>query len=191
MVIAVGLGIAVVNTLPSADGRLDVAWHHVPLLAALLVLLVPFYQGALLHLDAKYGRGTVRRHPTFVLLVDFVGLFFEAVVIVALATSVGDVYSFVICVAVLLAIDVVWATVAWQLDGESVQLGSWILVNLTTLVVLGLGVLVGVWIDYPEGVLTTAIMLVLLARSGVDYRKNWDFYGGNGAAAPTGSIASR
>jgi hypothetical protein len=53
-----------------------------------------------------------------VLLGDFVGLFLEAMLIVALAVSVGDIRSFAICVFVLLAVDVVRATVAWELDVE-------------------------------------------------------------------------
>src|ERR687896_593568 len=84
MVIAVGLGVAVVDTLGPPSARRAVAWGEGPLLWGLLVILVPFYQGALLHLDSKYDQDKGRRHPTFVLLVDFVGLFLEAVVIVAL-----------------------------------------------------------------------------------------------------------
>jgi hypothetical protein len=187
MVIAVGLGIAVVNTLRSVDERLAVAWDHVPLLAALLVILVPFYQGALLHLDAKYAQHRDRRHPTFVLLVDFVGLFLEAVLVVALAASVGDVRSFSIAVLVLLAVDVVWATLAWKLGGEHEQLRSWIQINLATLAILGLGLFAHIWVDYTEEFLTAAIAVIALARSGVDYWLNWDFYGGREAAAAAGS----
>jgi hypothetical protein len=183
MVIAVGLGIAVVNTLPSVHDRLEIAWDHVPLVAALLVTLVPFYQGALLHLDAKYERPTGRRHPTFLLLLDFIGLFFEAVVIVALAVSVGDVHSFVIGVTVLLVVDVVWATLAWRLGGEAGKLRSWIRINLTVLAVLGLGLLSSIWVDYADESWTAAIVLVAFLRSGVDYWLNWDFYGGQDATA--------
>jgi hypothetical protein len=183
MVIAVGLGIAVVNTLPSVQDRLEIAWDHVPLLAALLVTLVPFYHGALLHLDAMYERPSGRRHPTFLLLLDFVGLFVEAVVIVALAVSVGDVHSFAIGLTVLLAVDVVWATLAWRLGGETEKLRSWIQINLTTLAGLGLGILSSIWVDYADQSWTVAIVLVTFLRSSVDYWLNWDFYGGQAATA--------
>jgi hypothetical protein len=187
MVIAVGLGLAVASTLPSVDDHLEIAWDHVPLLAALLVILVPFYQGALLHLDTKYDRPSDRQHPTFVLLADFVGLFFEAVVIVALAVSVGDVESFVIGVAVLLLIDVVWAAVAWRIGGEVGKLRSWIQINLATLAFLGLGLLGGIWIDYDAALLTVAIVVVAILRSSIDYWSNWDFYGGHEALSAANS----
>lgn len=177
-VIAVGLGIAVVSTLRSVDDRLAIAWDHMPLLAALLVILVPFYQGALLHLDTKYDRDSNRRHPTLVLLVDFVGLFLEAVVVVALAASVGDVLSFLIGVSVLLAVDVAWATLAWLLDGERGQLRSWIQINLATFAVVVLCLLAQIRVDFSNGFLTAAVVLVVVVRSGADYWLNWDFYGG-------------
>src|SRR4051794_32585208 len=81
MVIAVGLGLAVEDMLRSRDGSLNVAWNHAWLLAALLVTLVPFYQGALLHLDKKYEREQ-DAHSTEVLLLDFIGLFLEALLFV-------------------------------------------------------------------------------------------------------------
>src|SRR5262245_58873343 len=90
MVVAVGLGIAVSNAVQTSRDAVDVRWDHVPLIAALVVLVVPFYQGALLHLDDKYERDSRKRHPTVVLLVDFCGLFVEAVLIVVLASAVGD-----------------------------------------------------------------------------------------------------
>ena len=186
-VIAVGLGIAVSRTLSSDNEHLAIAWDHVPLLAALLMLLVPFYQGALLHLDAKYARlSDRRRNPTLVLLVDFVGLFLEAVVVVALAASVGDVRSFTIGVLVLLAVDVAWATVAWLLDNEREQLSHWIQINLITLPVLGLGLLSRTWVDYSDEWLTAAVVSIAGARSAVDYWVNWGFYGGQDPVATTG-----
>jgi hypothetical protein len=177
-VIAVGLGVAVVSTLRSDAERLDVAWDHMPLLAAFLIVLVPFYQGALLHLDAKYDRLTNRGHPTIVLLVDFVGLFVEAVVIVALAASVGDVRSFLAALCVLLGVDVVWATSAWLLQRDSGQLRGWIQINLVTLLAICLGFLIGLWVDYPDSWLIAVALAVAAFRSGIDYWINWDFYGG-------------
>jgi hypothetical protein len=81
------------------------------------------------------------------------------------------------------AVDVVWATLAWRLGGEAGKLRSWIQINLTTLAILGLGLLSSIWVDYADESWTTAIVLVAFLRSGVDYWRNWDFYGGQAATA--------
>jgi hypothetical protein len=192
-VIAIGIGIAVTATVTTVNDRLVVAWAHVPLVGALLVTLVPFYHGALLHLDAKYSRsaetngdrgdGRDETRPTNkdtgVLLVDFAFLFLEAVVIVALATSVADVRSFVAGLTVLLAMDVLWAIVAWHLADEHAGLLSWMVINLTTVTILGLGLIAGIWVDYPDHTLTVSVVLLAFLRSAVDYNRNWEFYGGS------------
>lgn len=181
-VIAVGLGIAVTTTVTPVDDRLSVAWDHVPLLGAFLLTLVPFYHGALLHLDGKYGRAGGASNPTLNLLVDFAALFLEAVVVVALASSVGDVRSFAVGLFVLLIIDVLWASVARQIDKESPgSLSSWRRVNLSTLGVMVFGFIATAAVDPSDGALTAAVVALALVRSGVDYKRNWAFYGGHHA----------
>jgi hypothetical protein len=191
---AVGLGVAVSNTITVDHDHLKVQWDHVPLVVALLVTLVPFYQGAMLHLDGKYLRDEVGSHATLVPLVDFAFLFLEAVLVVALAASVADVRPFLVAGAALLAIDVVWAIVAFRLvrraaapderqdnasnkapDGE---LHEWIVINAVSLVIFGIGCLGQLWIDYPTWVLTTVAVAAAIIRSTVDYRKNAPFYAG-------------
>ena len=193
-VIAVGLGVAVTSTVTIAHEDLKVEWDHVPLVAALLFTLVPFYQGALLHLDNSYRRDEVEVNATVVLLLDFAFLFLEAVVIVALAASVADVGSFLVAGAALLAIDVIWATVAFRLtrpaatsdrgadNGSSKdsdeELSEWIRINAAALVLFAIGFLAQIWVDYPDWVLTTIACAGALIRSTVDYSINPDFYAG-------------
>jgi hypothetical protein len=189
-VVAVGLGVAVNGTVTVTGDHLDVKWDHVPLVAALLFTLVPFFQGALLHLDNKYRRDDVGSHPTLVPLVDFAFLFLEAVVIVALAASVADVRSFLVAAAALLALDVIWASVSFRLArtipspdqragcGSDEELGEWIRINRITLGVFALGFLGHFWVTYPGWMLTTIAAVGALVRSAVDYRLNHEFYAG-------------
>jgi hypothetical protein len=193
-VIAVGLGVAVTSTVTIVHEDLKVEWDHVPLVAALLFTLVPFYQGALLHLDNKYRRDEVGTNATVVLLLDFGFLFLEAVVIVALAASVADVGSFLVAGAALLAIDVIWATVAFRLtrpnatsdrgagNGSSKdsdeELSEWIRINAATLMLFAIGCLAQIWVDSPDWALTTIAGAGALIRSTVDYSINADFYAG-------------
>ena len=56
--------------------------------AALLVTLIPFYHGALRHLDEQYAGAGARQARGFV-LVDFLVLFLESCVFLALAVSIA------------------------------------------------------------------------------------------------------
>ena len=199
VVIAAGLGIAVTNTVSPAEDRLHVAWDHVPLLVAFLVVVVPFYHGALLHLDNKYRLDAGRHHQTSALLVDFIGLFLEAVVIVAFASSVGRVRSFVISLVVLLVIDVAWAALAWAPDRCRAKkrgdgLLSWVQVNAATICVLCVVAVALAQFRASDGVLTAAVLVIVSMRSAADYALNWGFYGGELMAPsqwPTSGIPSR
>ena len=183
-VIAVALGLIALNTVSHEEGDLEIAWDHLWLGGALIVLLVPFYQGAMLHLDKKYKQKDP--HRSIVVLVDFIGLFLEAIIIVALAASVGDAHSFTVALSILLAIDVAWAALAARLDkAEDVQLGAWLKINAGSCFVLAALFIASIWIDYPDGWLPALVLGGVSVRTSLDYALNWDFYGGR--SSPYGS----
>ena len=94
-------------------------WPTLLLFAAFFFTVIPFFHGAVRHLDAVYlyARSPIQFH----LLADFVLLFVEALVFVTMAESVDTPPQFIYTVWALLAIDTLWgfATIAMSHFGHS------------------------------------------------------------------------
>src|SRR5690348_8969697 len=106
VVVAIALGLAAGRLIPSAGRAID--FHHWFLGLALLVTLIPFYHGALRHLDEQYAQGSTPGRP-YSVLIDFALLFLESCAFLALAVSVDRPHIFAKAFLALLALDVLWA----------------------------------------------------------------------------------
>jgi hypothetical protein len=183
VVVALALSIAVERVLP-ASGR-DVL--HLPLLlaSALLATLVPFYHGALRHLDEQYVVAEASPPREWALLVDFPLLFLESGLFLAMAVAVARPRLFLAVFFILLAVDVVWAWLTTMIlaaspPGESRRglraQNTWSVVNLLACGGLGLLGVLSLSDRIPTGSLWWAIMGVAVARSALDYALTWRFY---------------
>jgi hypothetical protein len=146
VVAALALSIAAEHVIP-ASGR-DVRHLPVVLAFALLFTLVPFYHGALRHLDEQYVVPVSPPTLAWAVLVDFSFLFLESGLLLALAVAVPRPRLFLLVLFILLVVDIVWTQLTGVLAASpaaGTQSGldaqrSWSGVNLRTciaLVVLG------------------------------------------------------
>jgi hypothetical protein len=177
VVVAIALGLAVDRIIPPAGHPIQ--YRHLLLGVALLVTLIPFYHGALRHLDEQYAQGRTPDRAGSV-LVDFFVLFLEGCAFLALAVSVARPHVFAKAFLLLLALDIVWALLTNFIltkDGKLRAQMSWLYINVVTVAVL----LIFLSTDHDTTrVLWYAILTVAVVRSAVDFMLTWRFY----AAAP-------
>ena len=110
---AIGAGLALaigVERMVRVVGDTDaeIRWESGPVFLALLATLVPFYHGALRHLQYRWidaPSGMTRMS----MMVDFMMLFAGVSVMFAMAYLVTQPHAFAIALLVLLAVDCLWA----------------------------------------------------------------------------------
>jgi hypothetical protein len=178
VVVAIALSLAIdraVRTAPSgAHMRAAV------LVVALLVTLIPFYHGALRHLDEQYGGEELRAAHEFSILVDFLLLFLESCVFLALAVSISRPTWFAWLFVALLVLDVTWAYLTTRYLGRSSEQDTqrkWLVLNFLSCV--GLVAVLGVLFAADLVSATTLSYLLCasaVARSAIDYKLAWKFY---------------
>jgi hypothetical protein len=146
-----------------------------PAFLALLVILVPFYHGMNRHLDLCYIEHAEGQRAEGALLFDFFIFFAESCVLFAVAYAIGAGLRPFMFLGVLLAIDVVWATVSHWIhyteNGPSVL--RWAGINAVT---IAIGLFVALRQDYGPLAKTWLLLVVAVARTVVDYRLCWYYY---------------
>jgi len=184
-VVAIALSLAIYNII-AATRETPFKWELVLFFIALLVTLIPFYHGALRHLDITYVEegGKPVRKPT--LLFDFLALFTESCLLVAMAALLPRPHYFVWVLAVLLAFDAVWGFTAYlgfskerkpkpELTWAQINFVSAILISIFLLIVLGFVPFIE--IGYFSNLkLSVWIFGLSLLRTVVDYKLCWDTY---------------
>lgn len=152
---------------------------HLALFATLIVTLIPFFHGAMRHLDIVhlFSKAETRPMPLFV---DYLLLFIEPIVFVMLGMSIGSVRHFLIGLGVLMAIDLLWAVVSclWTARDRRSHVIRWIAFDVVCLALLGITFIRAVDARH----ITLWIAVVATVRSGLDYIFNWGFYFDTGAA---------
>lgn len=106
-VVGAGLGAAIAlgNMITNADTNPSLEWVSVPVVAAYLVTLIPFFHGAMLYMDKEF-----RGSPP-VVMIDFVALFSQTVLFFVMAEFVREPTSYAWSWIALLGVDVLW--VGW------------------------------------------------------------------------------
>lgn len=166
------------------------------LLVAFVVTLVPFYHGALRHLDDVYlidvQGHQVRRAG---LAVDFVFLFVESCLLFAIAHRLADPERFFLLFVLLLVVDIGWAVaqhfaapqsrrVAAELQllfrsPRSSFVAPMIWAQNTLLFVnllLTCWSIVDPWLGLEKMGSAILVAVLAVARTINDYRRSWDFY---------------
>ena len=150
-----------------------------PGLVALVATLVPFYHGAMRHLDKMY----VEDHGRFVrrgaLLADFLWLFIEAGIFVGMALQLGPPARFGWWLVLLLVFDSTWGILfhfALSKHRHHWAEFKWALTNLPVAGVLSV-VLWRLSLS-EEGTAAIAFVVpaVAVVRSLIDYSWSWKFY---------------
>jgi hypothetical protein len=185
-----------ISTIFRGDIKGDDWYPVLALLAAFVATLIPFFHGAMRHLDDAYliDEAAPQAKPVS-LAVDFFFLFIEGLILFLLAHWLLSPDRFVGFVIALLVVDIVWAVTFHFLSPEtrrvSVELQllfhspassdiaqmQWVINNLLFIPVIA----VTWWIsssvlDIRSDALALVLAPVIIARTVFDYRKSWAFY---------------
>jgi hypothetical protein len=140
--------------------------------APFFATLLPFYHGALRHLDDTYIATTDLPDPP-VLLFDFLLLFLEAALLIWLAFSLSDPAAFERAYVLVLFADVAWAVLILVADRTAfARIHYWLYINVGTILVIGV-------VHYTSALdRAKPVYLVYLAilRTVLDYRLNWNMF---------------
>lgn len=183
IVVGLGLSLAIVNLIDSTRAPIPVKAELVPFFLAFLVTLIPFYHGALRHLDITYVEKGGKHVRSGALLADFAVLFIESCLLLALALLLPTPQFFAWGLAVLLAVDTIWAFsahLAFSPDVKPKAETRWALLNLITTAVLTIYlVLIGALPPTPgpgDAKLMIGILVVSCVRTVIDYALSWHVY---------------
>jgi hypothetical protein len=179
VVVAIALSLVVDRLIPKSGARVDS--HRLLLGASLLITLIPFYMGALRHLDEQYAEAMSRSRREFSILVDFLLLFLESCAFLALAVSVARPRVFAFAFLLVLIFDVAWAWLATTFLLRAADLDAqrtWLRVNMLAAAVVGLVVIVVATHHVATTSLWWMIPVIAIARTAVDVSLTWRFYAG-------------
>lgn len=169
------------NPCPSETDKPHNWVSMLPGFVAFLATLIPFYHGALRHLDLRYVEERGLRVRSGALLADFLLLFIEACLILAAACQLPNLESLTWCLVALLAVDAVWGScVYWFFTRERhnwAELG-WARLNIITVAVITSVQAVPKLLhrEFPPEFFGVALPAIALTRTIVDYSRAWRFY---------------
>jgi hypothetical protein len=181
VVIGVALTIAAETTLHTSNFLNLSASSSTINLFTFLIIIVPFYHGAVRHLFATYieGGGS-KRIKNGALLADFFLLFVEGCLFVMMAWSLPDSKMFAWVIVAVLILDSVWGFLAWlAITGAQAQYAerTWALLNATTAAILA-AILIYAKDAFVKELpwLQFGILGIIGLRTTLDYILGWNFY---------------
>jgi len=182
VVIGVALSLAVVGLVDPGRGLASLSPSSCFLFLAFVSTLLPFFHGAMRHLDDAYLENEAVVIKDGALIVDFVLLFFHGLAFVVLSLLLQQPVEFAWVLISVLGIDILWAAFA-HFASSSEQIGGvegkWGLINLT-FVVIGVILLVTnnvhFWSLTSGSKLSVSIALLCVLRTVVDYAWCREFY---------------
>jgi hypothetical protein len=190
-------GLALTEAVTALADEVDVGYpsaRTLSMMTAFLATLIPFFHGALRHLDDIY---IVSRPPgamhRFALLSDFVLLFLESAILLGMARRLEDPIVFLGFLIALLLLDIIWSILTqvltygrswWRIVSQCAPwrpcpddaLVRWVRNNLT-FVPIAL-IIWGVerrW-SLDELALAGIVLVVAVTRTFRDYKSSWGFY---------------
>lgn len=198
VVIGAALSIAVAVIVDANKGLDSITTVSACLFMAFLVTLVPFFHGALRHLDDHYLQSSIEPRAT-ALIVDFGLLLLHALAFLVLSQLLKSPVDFAWVLVGVLAIDIAWGTFAHFMRPSGTRIspeGRWTVINVVfvLLVVIylvdrGLGFRTPISND--EGVRLAAVMAGACGlRSFVDYFACREIYFPNDQACAPQSPSS-
>ena len=183
-VVGLALSLAILRVIDTHRAPIPVSSTALPCFFAFLATVIPFYHGALRHLDITYVEKAGRDVAPGGLLFDFGFLFLEGCLLLALAALLRTPQFYGWFWLALLVVDLVWGFLAHiAFSARDVQPRAevrWAIINTVCATLLAILLLTRV--PYPP---TTApaeprvplLLLVLsLARTIADYGGCWGYY---------------
>ena len=180
VIVGLALTTAIYN-LVDANGQVR-PFNGVTLLlcVAFVATLLPFYHGAMRHLDKTYLEVDEHAAPKpGALMADFIILFLEGCIFIVLGTKVAHPVAFTFLFTSLLLLDSVWAFFAHLLSpAPRKQELTWAGINFVTVLVLGgfiysRGLIDSLSAPVPPSTIGIVLCVIALARTVIDYWFSW------------------
>ena len=183
--VVAGLALTVaILTIIDDELTIPIRSETFPYFFAFLVTLVPFYHGALRHLDFTYIEAPSAETKPGALMADWSFLFIESCLFLAAASLLQRPESFSYVFASIFAFDVIWGVGAYLAfspkSSKLIPEVKWVIINLITFVIL---VLVYIYLHSIEGTQKpvdtyrwTTVLTIAIARSIWDYAWCWEYY---------------
>lgn len=183
IVAALGLSLAIYNLIDTASETIPFKFDLLPFFLAFLITLIPFYHGALRHLDVTYVEQGGKQVRKYALLIDFFALFFESCLLLALAVLLTKPVFFAWGLVMLLAFDTIWSISAHFGFSQDVKPKAelrWALINFIAVIVLSIYLIIFNFVPnatYAADLkLSIGIPSISLLRTVIDYIFCWNFY---------------
>lgn len=183
--VVVGIALTVALTkLIDQDGQIPIRFNILPYFIAYLFTLIPFYHGALRHLDITYFEDLDQQTKPGALMADWSLLFIESCMLLTMALLVARPVLFSFALVVLLVFDTIWAFLAHLAfsprSPEQRAEQRWAIINLITAALLILAMIYLDSLDMKQKPVEIYRWIVILTvsalRTVVDYYFCWSFY---------------
>jgi hypothetical protein len=182
VIIGVAISLSAVQMVNRESGIQAIPLSEYLLFFAFIITLVPFYHGALRHLDDAYLENPNPQIRNGALIVDILLLIAHGMVFVVLALLLDKPSEFAWILLGLIAIDVIWGAFVYfgaSTQGPGGAEGKWALINFI-FVLLSAVMLIILNITFQSDVDATkmsfSVLVACLIRTLVDYIACWDFY---------------
>ena len=183
IVVGIGLSLAIYNLIDISSDNITFKFEFLPFFIAFLITLIPFYHGALRHLDITYIENGGKNVRTGALFIDFLALFIESCLLLALAVLLPKPIFFAWGLVALLAFDTLWAFIAHLGFTQDIKPKAelrWAIINLVTVIILSIYLTICnfvptiTYVSNPK--LSAGIIGFSLLRTVVDYIFCWRIY---------------
>jgi hypothetical protein len=180
VIAGLAISTAVLNIIDAQGKLLDVRVSELFLIASFVATLLPFYHGAMRHLDASYVDAKDAGPKGGALLADFLILFIGACFFLALAVKIKEPVGYTFILTGLLLLDAIWAFCATFFSEHGAE-ASWAKVNFVTVLVLFAflywkGQFESPPLSVDAYTFSLAIFVISIARTTFDYWSAWDYY---------------
>ena len=181
VVVGVALSLAMFTTIDKSARPLPINWDIALNLVTLIVIMVPFYHGAVRHLFYTYAESAPSKNiKNGALLADFFLLFMEGCFFVMLASLLDNTLTFTYLVIGLLVLDSVWGFLAWlAFTGAKSQFAEkkWAFINTFAAgLLLVLTLTKNGPLSTPDVSAQAVLLIIISLRTIVDYSCTWSFY---------------
>jgi len=182
VVIGVALSLSIVSLIDPSKGLESLASFSALLFVALIATILPFYHGALRHLDDAYVENENQHIKTGALIIDFGLLFFHGVAFVVLSSLLSKPGHFIWTLNCVLVIDIAWGIFVHYCSssqGPHGAEGRWAFVNFLFVAVSSAYlVLSDIYLQDVQNPVKLSLIIVIacVARTVVDYVWCRSFY---------------
>ena len=182
VVVGAALSVAVVGAIDVNKGLNSVSAVSMLLFIAFFATLLPFFHGAMRHLDDVYIENKNPHVSRSALILDFSLLFLHALVFLILSQLLKNPADFAWILISILLIDVVWGlftTFGASSSGDFSAESRWTVINFIFVACVASYLIHnGIYLKFEKDPIPVAILLAIacVVRSTVDYVWCKDFY---------------